>query len=269
MNRKLMNTSWLQSRINDLYALHKKTVEDYGELVQSLNQEADIFCEIIPGYKITSNMISTADGSQNHDDEEGGKKNNEKRQKEVYNVEKLESETLKQYVHFLDLIAKLQKKQHPEEQALGCRLCCKILPYGHTFNHNDRLLRLAVNFANAKASRVAQPALKALQELLNEQMVSETTQYVVESILDIVRKVHHALNPKLLTLLLSIRVAMIDIHKQDITEEKAKDKRMKKQDKELARQLRKAKARKDRAELAARQTKILNKVFVIYWASAT
>lgn len=265
-----MNTTWLQSRINDIYGLHKKTVEDYGELVQSLNQEADIFCEIIPGYKITSNMISTANGEQqqqqhNGEDDDGGKaKTNQKRQKEVYNVEKLESESLKQYAHFLDLIAKLQKKAHPEEQALGCRLCCKILPYAHAFNYNDRLLRLAVNFANAKATRVAQPALRALQELLNEQMVSETTQFVVDAILEIVRKVSHALNPKLLTLLLSIRVAMIDVHKQDIAEEKAKDKRMKKEDKELARQMRKGKARRDRAELAAKQTRILNKVFVIY-----
>lgn len=256
-----MNTSWLQSRLNDIYALHKKTIEDYGTLVASLNEECDILCEVIPGYKITSNMI-VGDGAAAAAADDG--KPGQRKQKEVYNVEKLESESLKQYSHFLDLITKLQKKPHPEEQALGSRLCCKLLPAASHFNYNDRLLRLAVNFANAKATRVAQPALAALSTLLDGEMVSETTQCVVDAILEIVRKTSHALNPKLLTLLLSIRVAMIDVHKEDIAEQKAKDKRMKKEDKELARQLRKASARKDRAELASRQTRILNRVFVIY-----
>ena len=77
-----MNTSWLQSRINDLYALHKKTVEDYGELVQSLNQEAEIYCEIIPGYKITSNMMA----QQQEDGEEEG--NNKNQKKKIFNLKK-------------------------------------------------------------------------------------------------------------------------------------------------------------------------------------
>eukprot|EP00388_Colpodella_angusta_P025670 GDKK01003370.1.p1 GENE.GDKK01003370.1~~GDKK01003370.1.p1 ORF type:complete len:478 (+),score=55.49 GDKK01003370.1:189-1436(+) len=57
---------------------------------------------------------------------------------------------------------------------------------------------------------------------------------------------------------------MVDMHRKDLTEEKAKEKKMKKEDKELARQMQKSKARRDRAELASKQTTIIHRLFVVY-----
>eukprot|EP00331_Platyophrya_macrostoma_P013335 CAMPEP_0176430786 /NCGR_PEP_ID=MMETSP0127-20121128/14446_1 /TAXON_ID=938130 /ORGANISM="Platyophrya macrostoma, Strain WH" /LENGTH=609 /DNA_ID=CAMNT_0017812713 /DNA_START=91 /DNA_END=1920 /DNA_ORIENTATION=- len=249
MQRSLMNTTYLQSKIGELHALHNRTIEDYGELVVNLNKECDILCEIIPSYKISSEL----------EGQDGVRK-----KKEVYNVERLENEMLKQYEHFLQLLRKLQRKKHPEQQALGSRLCAKLLGTATEFNHADVLLRLAVDYANCKSTRVAQPCLKALSEHLDGRMIGDSTDAVVSAILDIVRNQEYAINPKILNSLLHVRVAMVDMHRRDLTEEKAKNKRMKKEDKELARQMQKSKARTDRSEIAAKQTRILHKLFVIY-----
>ncbi|CAD2214315.1 nucleolar complex protein 3 [Angomonas deanei] len=57
---------------------------------------------------------------------------------------------------------------------------------------------------------------------------------------------------------------MLDMHRQDFTEEKAKNKKLKKEDKELARQLQKSNARRSRAEIATKQSRIVHRIFVIY-----
>ena len=254
MQRALMNTSYLQGRVKEIHALHNAPIADYAELVQALNQECDIFCEIIPNYKISSSMEG--------DDGQGA---GARMKKEVFNVEKLEHEMLTQYEHFLQLLRRLQRKNHPEQQALGSRMCAKLVGSSASeFNHADTLLTLAVEFSNAKATRVAQPCLKALSDLLEGQMISDATEHVVSAILNIVRKQQYAMNPKVLNTLLFIRVAMIDMHRRDFAEEKAKNKKMKKEDKEIARQMMKSKARKDRSELAAKQTRLIHKIFVIY-----
>lgn len=248
MQRALMNTTYLQSKISELHQLHNRTVTEYGDLVASLNREVDIFVEIIPSYRISTK-------------EEDGEV---RKKKEVYQVERLEREMLSQYEHFLQLLRKLQRKQHPEQQALGSRLCAKLVGTATEFNHADQLLSLAVTYANSKSVRVSQPCMKALSELMDGQMIGETTEHVVAAILNIVRQEQYAMNPKILNALLHIRVAMIDMHRRDLTEEKAKNKKMKKEDKELARQMQKAKARQDRSEIAAKQTRILHRMFVIY-----
>lgn len=252
MNRQLMNTTYLQGQVNRLHQLHSKSVTEYGELVESLNEECDILCEIIPGYKISA----TGDS--------GGTDGDVRKKKEVHTVEKLEHAMLVQYEHFLQLLRKLGKKQHPEQQFLGSRLTAKLVAVAAEFNHGNRLLQLAVDFANSKSTRVAQPCIEALSVLLDGHMVSDATDHVVGAILAIVRKQSYAINPKVLNILLHIRVAMVDMHRKDLTEEKAKNKRMKKEDKELARQMMKSKARRDRAELAAKQTKIIHRLFVVY-----
>lgn len=251
-----MNTSYLQQRLQALHKLHSAPLEGYGDLVKALGEECGIFCETLPQYKINPQMPGEGEGD--------GDKTARRLKKEVFNVEKLEHELLTQYEHFLELLGRLLKKSHPEQQALGSRMCAQLLPVAREFNHNDKLIWLAIQFANCKATRVAQPAQLALQELLNSESVSEATQHVVSGILSIVRKKKHALNPKLLTLLLSIRVAMIDMHRKDIVEEKARSRMMKKQDKQVAQQMQKAEARVGRAELAAKQTKIVHSLFVIY-----
>eukprot|EP00758_Cryptobia_borreli_P005130 Tbor_TRINITY_DN4747_c0_g1::TRINITY_DN4747_c0_g1_i1::g.17001::m.17001/K14834/NOC3; nucleolar complex protein 3 len=252
MQRQLMNTTYLQSKISRLHSIHNQTITEYGDLVESLTEECDILCEIIPGYKISATL----------EGEDGG--GDVRKKKEVYNVEKLEHELLKQYQRFLQLIKKLSKKQHPEQQALGSRLLAKLIPVGTEFNHNSDLLRLGVDFANNKHQRVAQPCLDALSTLLDGHMVTEATDHIVGAILAIVRKKSYAINAKILSILLHVRVAMVDVHRKDITEEKAKNKRLKKEDKELARQMQKSKARRDRAEMAAKQTKIIHRLFVVY-----
>ncbi|KAG5464747.1 hypothetical protein LSCM4_00188 [Leishmania orientalis] len=252
MQRYLMNTSYLQGQLKSLYALHNKTVADYGELVQNLNEECTILCDVIPSYRISSTLESEDGGGQ-------------RKQKEVYNVQKLEHEILTQYTHFLQLLRKLSRKSHPEQQALGSRLCAQLVKSSAPeFNHADTLLSLAIDFANCKSVRVAQPCQTALAELLDGQKVSDTTEHIVGALLRIVRKRSYAMNPKLLNLLLHVRVAMVDVHREDLAEEKAKNKRLKKEDKELARQLQKSKARRDRAEIAAKQTRIVHRIFVIY-----
>lgn len=252
MQRYLMNTSYLQGQLKSLYALHNKTVTDYGELVQNLNEECTILCDVIPSYRISSTL----------EGEDGG---GQRKQKEVYNVQKLEHEILTQYTHFLQLLRKLSRKSHPEQQALGSRLCARLVKSSAPeFNHADTLLSLAIDFANCKSGRVAQPCQTALAELLDGQKVSDTTEHIVGALLRIVRKRSYAMNPKLLNLLLHVRVAMVDVHREDLAEEKAKNKRLKKEDKELARQLQKSKARRDRAEVAAKQTRIVHRIFVIY-----
>ncbi|KAG5488583.1 hypothetical protein JIQ42_00191 [Leishmania sp. Namibia] len=252
MQRYLMNTSYLQGQLKSLYALHNKTVADYGELVQNLNEECAILCDVIPSYRISSTLESEDGGGQ-------------RKQKEVYNVQKLEHEILTQYTHFLQLLRKLSRKSHPEQQALGSRLCAQLVKSSAPeFNHADTLLSLAIDFANCKSVRVAQPCQTALAELLDGQKVSDTTEHIVGALLRIVRKRSYAMNPKLLNLLLHVRVAMVDVHREDLAEEKAKNKRLKKEDKELARQLQKSKARRDRAEIAAKQTRIVHRIFVIY-----
>lgn len=258
MQRALMNTTYLQTKVGEIHALHNKTVEDYGELVISLNKECDIFCEIIPSYKISGSLQEGGDSA------EGGA--GVRKKKEVFNVERLEYELLKQYEHFLQLLRKLYRKKHPEQQALGSRMVAKLVTGSSApeFNHNDILLGLAVEFANCKSTRVAQPCMSALSELLDGQMIGDATDHVVSKILDIVRNQHYAMNPKILNAFLHIRVAMVDMHRRDLTEERAKNKRLKKEDKELARQMQKSKARRDRSELAAKQTRILHKLFIVY-----
>eukprot|EP00796_Vickermania_ingenoplastis_P005076 gene5076-3662_t len=252
MQRYLMNSSYLQENLKQLYKLHTKTVSDYGELVKNLNDECTILCDLIPNYKIAK-TLETEDG------------NSQRKQKEVFNIQKLEHEVLTQYEHFLQLLRKLYHKSHPEQQALGSRLCARLVgSSAPEFNNSDVLLGLAVDFANCRSSRVARPCLDALSTLLDGQMVSEATEYIVSALLNIVRKKSYAINPKLLNILLHVRVAMVDVHRQDITEEKAKNKKLKREEKELARQMQKAKARRDRAELAVKQTRIIHRVFVIY-----
>ncbi|KAG5490060.1 hypothetical protein JKF63_00179 [Porcisia hertigi] len=252
MQRYLMNTSYLQGQLKSLYILHNKTVADYGELVKNLNEECTILCDVIPSYRISSTL----------EGEDGG---GQRKQKEVYNVQKLEHEILTQYTHFLQLLRKLSRKTHPEQQALGSRLCARLVKSSAPeFNHAEKLLSLAIDFANCKSVRVAQPCQTALSELLDGQKVSDTTEHIVGALLRIVRKRSYAMNPKLLNLLLHVRVAMVDMHREDLTEEKVKNKRLKKEDKELARQMQKSKARRDRAEIAAKQTRIVHRIFVIY-----
>ncbi|KAK7199901.1 CBF/Mak21 family [Novymonas esmeraldas] len=252
MQRYLMNTSYLQGQLKSLHSLHNRTVVDYGELVKNLNEECTILCDVIPSYRISSTLESEDGGGQ-------------RKQKEVYNVQKLEHEILTQYSHFLQLLRKLSRKTHPEQQALGSRLCARLVKSSAPeFNHADTLLSLAIDFANCKSVRVAQPCQTALAELLDGQKVSETTEHIVGALLRIVRQRSYAMNPKLLNLLLHVRVAMVDVHRDDLTEEKAKNKRLKKEDKELARQMQKSKARRDRAEIAAKQTRIVHRIFVIY-----
>lgn len=252
MQRYLMNSSYLQESLKQLYHLHTKTVEDYGELVKSLNDECTILCNLIPGYKIAK-TVEQEDGS------------NQRKQKEVYNIQRLEHEVLTQYEHFLQLLRKLYNKSHPEQQALGSRLCARLIQSSAPdFNDSEVLLGLAVNFANCKSLRVSQPCLQALSTLLDGQMVSDATESVVSALLTIVRKKSYAINPKVLNILLHVRVAMVDVHREDITEEKAKNKKLNKEDKELGRKMQKSKARRDRAELAAKQTRIIHRIFVIY-----
>lgn len=237
-----------------LHKLHNNPATEYGGLVQNLNEECAILCDLIPSYKISATLEA----------EDGG--GGQRKKKEVYRVQQLEHEVLTQYEHFLQLLRKLSRKSHPEQQALGSRLCSTLVASSSApeFNHSETLLELAVEFANSKSTRVAQPALKALGDLLDGQMVSKSTECVVAALLNIVRKRSYAVNPRLLTILLHVRVAMVDIHRSDVTEEKAKNKRLKKEDKELARQMQKANARRDRAELAAQQTRIIHRIFVIY-----
>lgn len=129
-----------------------------------------------------------------------------------------EHEVLTQYEHFLQLLRKLSRKPHPQQQALGSRLCSRLIASSAPeYNHGEVLLSLAVEFANSKSTRVAQPALKALSELLDGQMVSDVTENIVAALLSIVRKRSYAVNPKLLVILLHVRVAMIDIHRSDVT----------------------------------------------------
>lgn len=252
MQRYLMNSSYLQDSLKQLYKLHTKTISDYGELVKNLNDECTILCDLIPNYKIAK-TLDAEDGSS------------QRKQKEVYNIQKLEHEVLTQYEHFLQLLRKLYGKSHPEQQALGSRLCARLVgSSAPEFNSAEVLLQLAVDFSNCKSTRVAQPCLSALSTLLDGQMVSEATECIVSSLLSIVRKRSYAINPKLLNVLLHVRVAMVDVHRADITEEKAKNKKLKREEKELARQMQKAKARRDRAELAAKQTRIIHRIFVIY-----
>ncbi|CCW66977.1 unnamed protein product [Phytomonas sp. Hart1] len=253
MKRYFMNTSYLQGRIKTLYQLHNHAVTDYAALVQNLNEECSILCDLIPNYRISATL-----------EQEDGQ-TDQRKQKEVYNIQRLEHELLTQYEHFLQLLRKLSKKSHPEQQALGSRLCARLVgSAAPEFNHSETLLILAVNFANSKSTRVAQPCMNALFELLGGQMVSDVTEHVVAALLAIVRKKSYAMNPKLLNVLLHVRVAMVDMHRSDFTEEKVKNKRLKKEDKELARQMQKAKARRDRSELAVKQIRIIHRVFVIY-----
>lgn len=252
MQRYLMNSSYLQDNLKQLYKLHTKTLTDYGELVKNLNDECTILCDLIPNYKIAKSTEA----------EDG---NNQRKQKEVHMIQKLEHEVLTQYLHFLQLLRKLYTKSHPEQQALGSRLCARLVgSSAPDFNNADVLLGLAVDFSNCKSTRVAQPCIEALSTLLDSQMVSDSTECIVSSLLNIVRKKSYAINPKVLNLLLHVRVAMVDVHRQDITEEKAKNKKLKREEKELARQMQKAKARRDRAELATKQTRIIHRIFVIY-----
>ena len=247
MDKRLMNTSFLQARVKDLHALHRDKVDDYGGLVESLNKEADIFLDVIPNYKISPTLDKEV-----------------RKQKEVYAVETLEHEVLTQYERFLQLLRKLQKKSHPEQQALGSRLTAKLLPAAHEFNHNDTLIKLTVDYANAKSPRVSGPCIAALETLMDQELVGEPATQLTSHLLKVVKHNQLAVNPRLVQSLLHIRVAMIDVHRPDIAEEKAKNKRMKKEDKELARQMMKGNARRDRAELAAVQTKVLHNVFVVY-----
>lgn len=253
MDRRLMNTTYLQGRIQDLHRLHNQNLSDYSQLVQSLTQECDIYCELIPAYKISAKLESASETGH-------------KQKKEVYNIERLEHELLTQYEHFLQLLRKLQRKSHPEQQALGSRMTAKLISESSAaeFNHAETLLTLGVRFANAKSIRVAKPSMDAIQKLLDGRTIDDCTDCVVHAILAIVRQQHHALNPKILNMLLFIRVAMIDPHRRDITEEKEKQKRLKNKDKELARQMQKAEARRSRAELSAKQIKVIHSVFVIY-----
>lgn len=252
MQRYLMNSSYLQENLKKLYQLHTKTISNYGELVQNLNEECTILCDLIPNYKIVK-TLELEDGST------------QRKKKEVYNIQRLEHEVLTQYEHFLQLLRKLYNKSHPEQQALGSRLCARLVQSSAPdFNDSEILLGLAVNFANCKSLRVSQPCLQALSSLLDGQMVSEATESIVSDLLNIVRKKSYAINPKVLNILLHVRVAMVDVHREDITEEKAKTKKLSKEDKELARKMQKSKARRDRAELAAKQTRIIHRIFVIY-----
>lgn len=242
-----MNTAYLQGQLASLHQLHRQTIQDYGTLVSSLNSECGIFVDCLPNYKISPTLDLSV-----------------KKKKEVHNIERIEHEILTQYEKFLQLLKSFKNKKHPEQQALGSRLCARLLPAGHEFNHAKDLLRLAVSFANSKYTRVAQPCMQAIGTLLENEMISESTDHLVSAIAELVKKQQYALNPRVIALLLHIRVAMVDVNRADIEEERSAEKKMNKQDKELARQLQKANARQSRAELAAKQTRIVSKLFVVY-----
>eukprot|EP00760_Papus_ankaliazontas_P035556 PhM_4_TR7892/c0_g1_i1/m.63383/K14834/NOC3; nucleolar complex protein 3 len=248
-----MNVSYIEKQLQKIDDIHLRPITDYASMKSALIDELEIYRDLVPGYKIK------ARGGVNQKTKDGA---TAMRKKDALIIEGFEQTLLVQYEKYLVLLIRFCEKKHPESQALGSRCLADLCGFAAHFNFNNALLKCVVETANSKLANVARPCLDALKELFASNEADEPALFVADAIVELVKERHHALNPKILYTFLHMRVRVVDMHRDKQNHKKMK--RMKKEEERLAAQYRKAEGERSRGELAAVQTRLLQKVMTIY-----
>ena len=256
-------TPFMEFQLQKIHAIHLRSIENYSQMKNSLVEELELYRTLIPDYKILAHNKRDRNAQENH-----SHRGHILKKKEIIALDKMQESLLDCYQNYLTMLISFTQKKHPESQSLGSRCIAELVNFAKNFNFNQKLLWAAVQNANSKHPSVSKPCLLALQEVLACEGSDEACVIVVDLLLDLVRARKHALNPRLLYVLLYIRVRVIDIHRtwdQDSAHRAHSNaKKSKKDADKLSHRLQTLEGTKSRASIAARQTRLFHKVMTIY-----
>ncbi|KAJ9446310.1 Nucleolar complex-associated protein 3 [Diplonema papillatum] len=236
-------------RIKDIRAIHKRPIASVAEAAQALRDEASVYVDILPGYKIKE---LTEDDKQTM------------KSKDVRALQNVEQSILQYYRKFLGNVVALAHKKSGDAQFVAVSCLCEILSVAQHFNFGSSVIDIVVDKCNSRIPRLANMCVAAVRELLSSPTPSDSVLSCLQCISDSVKDRGHSVNHRLIGSLLCVRIKLMDIHSRDLTFHKKVKQKQKKEDKELAKQLAKAEASLTRVDANKLQTKMLNKVLTTY-----
>ena len=240
---------YTMTRIKELRAIHKREVSGLSDAAQNLRDEASIFVDILPGYKIKE--LTDQEKSQ-------------MKSKDVRNLQAVEQKILMYYRKFLGQLVGLAHKKSEDAQYIALTCLCEILPAAQDFNFGSSVIDTIVNSANSRHPRLANMCVSSVRTILSAPHPTEAVLSALQYISDCVKDRGHGVNHRLLASLVCVRIRVMDVHARDIVKEKKIKKQQKKEDKELAKILEKGQASVGRVELLKLQTNMLNKVITTF-----
>eukprot|EP01063_Lacrimia_lanifica_P013545 TRINITY_DN20196_c0_g1_i1.p1 TRINITY_DN20196_c0_g1~~TRINITY_DN20196_c0_g1_i1.p1 ORF type:complete len:637 (+),score=245.51 TRINITY_DN20196_c0_g1_i1:64-1911(+) len=240
---------YVLSRLKELRAVHKREIKSVGDVATNLRDEAQIFMDILPGYKIKE--LTEAEKQQ-------------MKSKEVRNLQSVEQTILMYYRKFVGNVVGLAHKKSDDAQYMAVNCLVELLPAAQDFNYGSSVIDTVVDRANSRNPRLAQMCITGVRDLLSAPTPNDAVLSCLQCICDQVKDRGHLVNHRLLASLMCIRIKIIDVHARDIIKEKKIKQQQKKDDKEIAKAMSKGEASIGRVEQAKMQTQMLNKVLTCY-----
>eukprot|EP01059_Diplonema_ambulator_P013592 TRINITY_DN24122_c0_g1_i1.p1 TRINITY_DN24122_c0_g1~~TRINITY_DN24122_c0_g1_i1.p1 ORF type:complete len:605 (+),score=240.06 TRINITY_DN24122_c0_g1_i1:34-1848(+) len=237
------------ARIKEIRSIHKREVTSVAEAAKNLRDEANIYADILPGYKI----------KELTEDEKSVM-----RSKEVRSLQSVEQTILFYYRKFLGNLVALAHKKSDDTQFMAVSCLCEILPMAQDFNYGSAVIDVIVDRANSRVPKLANMCITAIRELLSCPTPSEAILSCLQCISTSVKDRGYLVSHRLVASLMCVRIKIMDVNSRDIIKEKKIKKQQKKDDKALAKQVEKGEAHMSRLEQSKLQTDMLNKVITTY-----
>eukprot|EP01060_Flectonema_neradi_P039607 TRINITY_DN8790_c0_g1_i1.p1 TRINITY_DN8790_c0_g1~~TRINITY_DN8790_c0_g1_i1.p1 ORF type:complete len:624 (+),score=94.70 TRINITY_DN8790_c0_g1_i1:43-1914(+) len=241
--------SYTLGRLKQLRAIHKREITSIGDAAKNLRDEAEIFTDILPGYRIKE--LTEAEKGQ-------------MQSKEVRSLQSVEQTILFYYRKFLGNLISLAHKKSDDTQMVAVSCLCEMLPVAQDFNFGSAVIDIIVDRANSRVPKLANMCIACVRDLLSAPTPTEATLSCLQCISDSVKDRGAAVNHRLIQSLMFVRLRVIDIHARDISREKKQLQADKKKDKELAKIASHGEAKLSRVQQAQLQTNMLNKVITTY-----
>ena len=241
--------SYTRRRLKELRVIHKREVASSSDAAKNLRDEARVFQDVLPGYKIKELT-----------DEEKG----QMRSKDVRNLQDVEQTILFYYRKFLGNLVGLAHKRNEEAQYVALNCLCDMLPYAQDFNYGSSVIDTIVNHASSKSPRLSSMCVQAIRDLLSAPTPTDAVLSCLQCISDQVKERGPLVSHRLLSSLMCVRIKIMDVFARDLSKEKQQKKQQKNEDKELAKMMDKGSAKLSRVEIAKLQTTMLNKIITTY-----
>ena len=241
--------SYTLGRLKQLRAIHKREVTSIGDAAKNLRDEAEIFGDILPGYRIKE--LTEAEKGQ-------------MQSKEVRSLQSVEQTILFYYRKFLGNLVSLSHKKSDDTQMVAVSCLCELLPVAQDFNFGSAVIDIIVDRANSRVPKLANMCIACVRDLLSAPTPTDATLSCLQCISDSVKDRGASVNHRLIQSLMYVRLRVIDIHARDISREKKLLQSEKKRDKELAKISSHGEAKLSRVQQAQLQTNMLNKVITTF-----
>uniref|UniRef100_A0A7S1IMW2 Nucleolar complex protein 3 homolog n=1 Tax=Eutreptiella gymnastica TaxID=73025 RepID=A0A7S1IMW2_9EUGL len=218
-----------------------------------MDKEADIFVDVIPGYKIRA-LDKNAEV--------------EAKSKAVRAVQKIEDIVLQKYEKFLNYILKMRSSQDKVVQCQSYECICKLLSAAAHFNFSSSLISAVVSGCCEKNDDVARMCVAALEELLDLDGSGESSLKALNCATNLIKNKGHTINPALVACFIHMRISAIDVEKQTTEQRKRahmkEKKKMTDEDKRIQKDLSKAEATPDEVQRRRNMTLILQRLMASY-----